>query len=179
MWIASFRPEYGASAVGQVFLHGFSKLASRGRMVVMTPFMEAHQLIESIGFEPLPWANTMTESGLLNKAYRLDLTDVGPCLTQVSSGSEEHQTAAPNKPLSWEETFDHVKSLLVHFHHFEQRADIVGRCPFMRTRCHTRQELMKAADTVRTFFHTTINTWSEEAASSCLFGEILRSRFDE
>ena len=30
MWIAAFLPEYGASAVGRSFLHGFSQLAGRG-----------------------------------------------------------------------------------------------------------------------------------------------------
>jgi hypothetical protein len=174
MWIASFRPEYGASAVGIVFLYGFSQLASRGRMVVMTPFMEAHQLIESIGFEPLPWANMVTDNGLLHKAYRLDLTDVGAYFAKVSSGGSEQQLASPKIPLSRDEMFDHVKSLLIHFHHFEQRADIVGRCPYMQMRCHSRQELMKAAATVRNFIHSVLNTWSEDGSSFSLYGEILR-----
>ncbi|HEY8529792.1 MAG TPA: ATP-binding protein [Paenibacillaceae bacterium] len=172
MWIAAFLPEYGASAVGEVFLYGFSKLAGRGRMIVITPFLEAHRLMEGIGFEPLPWADYTTENGLYHKACRLDLKDVETLNAVMSSGSGEHRLASPPR-MSREEAHAHVKNLLVHFHDFEQRADIVGRCPYMRMRCHSRQELAKAAETIRKLVVSLLETWSRSNGAQAVCGQIL------
>ena len=76
--------------------------------------------------------------------------------------------------LSKEEAVEHVKNLLVHFHEFEQKVDIVSRCPYLQVRCQFEEELMKAAETVRHFIIMTIDSWSDRTSASYVYGEIIR-----
>lgn len=173
MWIASFLPEYGASAVGLVFLHGFTHLAGNGRMVVMTPFLEGQLLNDSIGHERLQWADYTAENGLVYKAYRLDLSDSGILDAILDSGSN---TAPPSNEARFTpaEAFVHVKDLLAQYYDFERDAELVNRCPFMQTRSHSRQTLARAAAAVRKFVAGTLDGWVKGQGASAVYGEILR-----
>ena len=173
MWIASFLPEYGASAVGRVFLYGFSQLVGRSHMVVVTPFLEAHQLLEGIGFERLSNADYPTKDGLLYKAYRISLKDIRT-LDILSQPKKDESRPFSFVRLSKEEAVEHVKNLLVHFYEFEQKVDIVSRCPYLQVRCQFEEELMKAAETVRHFIIMTIDSWSDRTSASYVYGEIIR-----
>ena len=142
-------------------------------MVVITPFLEAHQLIEGIGFERLKWADYTTHDGLLHKAYRINLEDIRN-LHLLNVPKKDETPFFSNMRLSKEEANDHVKNLLVHFYEIEQKADIISRCPYLQVRCHSHKELMKATKTLRQFIITTIDSWSDTSETSALYGQVIR-----
>lgn len=176
MWIASFRPEYGASAVGLVFLLGFAELAGRSRMVVMSPFLEAQRLNQAVGHERLEWADYTAGNGLVYQAFRLDLTDPDVLDGLLRSGRNGHRTDAP--PLvEPAQAVAHIRELLAHFHDFENVPAVVSRCPWLQSRCHSRQELHRAAEALRRFLSATIDRWASGSGAAPLCGEILNLRY--
>jgi hypothetical protein len=174
MWIASFLPEYSLSAIGRVFLHGFSQLAGKGRLIVLSPFPEAHHLNESLSFERLEWADYTTDHGLKYQAYRLDLRDTAALEIAIDGGFAAMRTG--KEPLLTKESaFALVKQILNRFDDFEQQDDIVAQCPYLSQFAHSSLERAEAAAVVRQFLSGIMAEWLEQGGTYRTYGRILQA----
>lgn len=168
--MAAFYTEAGTEAFCQLLLYGCSHVVNQGRLIVITPSMEAQSVLEEMGFERLEW-DDLTE----DKAYRLDLTDLS-ALKQMKAIPTEFDPL-PEKSLtvlSRKEAIAHVKNLLMYFSHFEQKPEVYEYCPYLKTLCHSREELAEGAETIRKFIISVLDAWTKRNEEHALFGEILR-----
>ncbi len=170
MWIASFQPEFGASAVGLAFMFGYSKIAPNSLMTVITPFPEAHQLMESMGYQRLSWGDYVSEDGVVYKAYQLDLREGLLSERLLTSREANSPVLSPSQP----EMIEQTKHLLIHFHNFEENQNFVSGYPYLRKYIHSKHELSEAANQLRKLILSIVEEWCDANGQNAAYGTILR-----
>ncbi|UVI27441.1 DUF1492 domain-containing protein [Paenibacillus spongiae] len=169
MWIASFLPDFGSSAIGLAFMYGYSRFAPNSLMTVIAPFPEAHQLMDSMGFQRLVWGDYVSQEGVEYKAYQLDLRE--GLLSERFRATEG--TTLPVSVLSRTEAIEHTKKLLHQFHQFEEDESFMNACPYLNNYARSKNERIEEANKLRKEIQSIINEWSNGTGLNVTYGTIL------